>query len=89
MSTAQEIADQSMELSGKFMDSSRDRLLEMSGRDIDLLREAADLVREYATRGPARGLSTEHLAFTLITAAHRVLVDGSRIRPGEAPSSSP
>jgi hypothetical protein len=79
MSTAREIADNSMELASEFMDSTRNRVLEMANRNMDLLREAADIVRSRATHGPALSHSAEHLAFSLITAAHKVLVDESQL----------
>ncbi len=81
MSTAREIADKSMELATEFMDSTRDRMLEMAEGDTNLLREAADIVRGRATEGPALSHSAEHLAFSLITAAHKVLVDESQPPP--------
>ncbi|HYY45895.1 MAG TPA: hypothetical protein VE951_02445 [Candidatus Angelobacter sp.] len=83
MSTAREIADQSMRLAADFTNSARDRLLEMADRDTDLLREAADVVRRSATEGPSLSHSAEHLAFSLITAAHNVLVEENQRRVDE------
>lgn len=84
MSTAREIADQSMDLATEFMHSTRDRVLAMADGNMDLLREAADIVRGRATRGPALSHSAEHLAFSLITAAHRVLLDESQLPRDQA-----
>ena len=85
MSTAREIADQSMKLANEFTDSTRDRLLEMADGNMELLREAADMVRESSGGGSALGHSTEHLAFSLITAAYKVLMDENKMPEQKAP----
>jgi hypothetical protein len=75
MSTPQEIADRSMQLAGNFLDSARKEIEEMAGGDFQMLREAADLVRANATKGAAISHSAEHLAFSVITAANRSLIE--------------
>lgn len=47
----------------------------MADGDFQLLQAAADLVRTSATKGPALSHSAEHLAFSLITAANRNLIE--------------
>lgn len=74
---AREIADRSMELAGEFLDQTRDEVLAMADGNVEVLREAAEIVRARATGGPALSHSAEHLAFSLITAAHTVILHGS------------
>ena len=75
MSTPQEIADRSLQLAGNFLDTARKEIEEMSGGDVQMLKEAADLVRANAAEGPALSHSAEHLAFSVITAANRSLIE--------------
>lgn len=86
MSTAREIADRSMELAAEFLDRTRDDVLAMAGGKAERLREAAEIVRSRATGGPALSHSAEHLAFSLITAAHNVLLHGDEAPKGPDPS---
>ena len=75
MSTPQEIADRSLQLANRFLDSARKEIEDMAAGDVQMLKEAADLVRTQAAEGPALSHSAEHLAFSLITAANRSLIE--------------
>ena len=86
MQTAREIADRSMELANTFLDQTRDEVLAMADGNVHVLREAAEIVRARATGGPALAHSAEHLAFSLITAAHNVILHGTDVPKGAEPS---
>ena len=73
MASASDIADRALELAARFLEESRDDLAGMSGGDHDVLFRAAQLVRERADKGRHVVHSAEHLAFSLITAAHEQL----------------
>lgn len=73
MASASEIADRALELAAAFLDGSREEIAALAGEDTDVLYEAAQLVRTRATVGPHTAHSPEHLAFSLITAAHELL----------------
>lgn len=81
MSTAEEIADRSLHLADGFLESARKEIGGMAGGDFEMLKEAADLVRARATKGSALSHSAEHLAFSVITAANRSLIEDIEI-PG-------
>ncbi|HVH64393.1 MAG TPA: hypothetical protein VM674_00025 [Candidatus Acidoferrum sp.] len=83
---AHEIADWSMELAGKFLEQTKDEVLAMADGNAEVLREAAEIVRARATGGPALSHSAEHLAFSLITAAHNVILHGSEVPKGSEPT---
>lgn len=74
-----------MELAGQFLDQSRGEVLAMADGSPEILMEAAEIVRGNAKSGPALSHSAEHLAFSLITAAHSMLLHGSDTPKG-APS---
>jgi hypothetical protein len=78
VSTANEIADLSLKLANEFLDGARNQVRDMADGDTDRLREAAELVRDQAGQGPALSHSAEHLAFSLITAAHSAMLDEYR-----------
>jgi hypothetical protein len=75
MSTPQEIADRSLRLASDFLESARRQIIDMSAGDLGMLKEAADLVQQKSRRGPTLSHSPEHLAFSVITTAHRELID--------------
>jgi transcription initiation factor TFIIIB Brf1 subunit/transcription initiation factor TFIIB len=50
-------------------------MIDMSAGDLGTLKEAADLVQQKSRRGSTISHSPEHLAFSVITAAHRALID--------------
>lgn len=75
MATPAQIADRALELAGGFLSASRDEIASMAGDDGHVLYEASQVVRERADSeiGGHSAHSAEHLAFSLITAAHDLL----------------
>jgi hypothetical protein len=73
MTSASKIADRALELAGEFLEGSRGEIAALAAGDTNLLYEAAQLVRGRAAAGPHTVNSPEHLAFSLITAAHELL----------------
>ncbi len=61
-----------MELAASFLDEATQQIVAMADGDFNALYEAAQIVRNRAM-GPASQHSAEHLAFSLITAAHAEL----------------
>ena len=61
-----------MALASSFLDGATEQIVAMAGGDLNALYEAAQIVRNRAT-GAASEHSGEHLAFSLITAAHNAL----------------
>jgi hypothetical protein len=73
MASATEIADRAMALAEAFLAGSRDEIARMAaGGDGSLLYDASQLVRKRAAGADAVP-GAEHLAFSLITAAHETL----------------
>lgn len=70
MASASEIADRALMLAERFLEESRDELSGMASGDHNVLYEAAQIVRGRADHGRYAAHSAEHLAFSLITAAH-------------------
>ena len=73
MADAAEIARRAMQLATASLETGSHDLAEMAGSDLDALRDAARLVQERPQASGSPGLSAEHLAFNLITAAHELL----------------
>ncbi len=73
MATASEIADRALELAAGFLDGSSSEIADLAGDDGKVLYDAAQIVRGRAEGGPHSAHSAEHLAFSLITAAHEQL----------------
>lgn len=67
-----EIADRAMTLASSFLAEATKEIIAMSEGDMSVLYEAAQDVKSRAT-GPASEHSAEHLAFSLLTAAHAEL----------------
>lgn len=67
-----EIADRAMALAGSFLQGATQQIVAMADGDMNALYEAAQIVRNRAM-GPTTEHSAEHLAFSLITAAHSQL----------------
>ena len=81
MTTATEIADRAMALAEEFLRTSRDEIVAMAAADGSHLYDASQIVRQRAESGSPTVHSAEHLAFSLITAAHEHL----RMRPQFSP----
>ncbi len=73
MASASEIADRAMALAEGFLSGSRDELAGMASDDGSVLYDASQLVRGRANSGAPTAHSAEHLAFSLITAAHELI----------------
>lgn len=69
MASAHELAADALAVANAFLAEQRDRLLERTEGDLDLLVEAARILREEAAGGSSLQHSGEHLAFALLTAA--------------------
>ena len=72
MAAPDQIADRAMALASSSLDGATKEIVAMAGGDLNALYEAAQIVRNRAT-GAASEHSAEHLAFSLITAAHTAL----------------
>jgi hypothetical protein len=72
MSSAAEIADRAMALAEGFLAGSRDEIVRMAAGERNVLYEASQLVRKRAAGEPSVP-GVEHLAFSLITAAHEIV----------------
>jgi hypothetical protein len=79
--TPEEIADRALALAEEFLEKSRKEIVALAASDSGALYEASQIVRERAAGVPPSARSAEHLAFSLITAAHEHL----RVRPGGEP----
>lgn len=78
------MADRALELAAGFLEGSRAEIEQMIDSDGKVLFEAAQLVREEAETGPHAVHSVEHLAFSLIAAAHEHLREqAAPPRPGQ------
>lgn len=75
MADAGAIANQALELAARYLDQDSQELVKMAGGDMDLLHDAAKIVQAHAQSHQRASLSSEHLAFTLITAAYESLRD--------------
>lgn len=69
MANAQELAADALAVARAFLEEQQDRLLERTEGNLDLLVEAARIVRDDAGGGSSLEHSGEHLAFALLTAA--------------------
>ncbi len=69
MASAQELAADALAVANAFLAEQRDRLLERTEGNLDLLVEAARILRDEAGSGSSLEHSGEHLAFSLLTAA--------------------
>lgn len=78
MATAQAIADRATAMATSFLEASREDIEQMVDDDAKVLFEAAQIVRRQADGGSRSAYSVEHLAFSLITAAHEHLRTSAR-----------
>ncbi len=72
MAAPDQIADRAMALAASFLVGATKDIVAMAGGDLNARYEASQIVRNRAT-GAASEHSAEHLAFSLITAAHSAL----------------
>jgi hypothetical protein len=70
---AADIARRAVEIASSYIENESKRLADMAGGDTTLLRDAARIVQEQPPAANSGGLSAEHLAFNLITAAHELV----------------
>ena len=70
---AADIARRAIEIASSHIETESRRLAEMAHGDTTLLRDAARIVQELPPGPNSGGLSAEHLAFNLITAAHELV----------------
>lgn len=69
MVSAKELAADALEVANTFLAEQQDRLLARTEGNLDLLVEAARILRDGAAGGSSLEHSGEHLAFSLLTAA--------------------
>ena len=69
MVSAEELATDVLEVANAFLAEQQDRLLERIEGNLNLLVEAARILRDEAAGGSSLQHSGEHLAFALLTAA--------------------
>jgi hypothetical protein len=81
VSSADEVAERALHLADQFIDASARDLLEMAGGDAEVLFRASQIVRRHSTGGPALQHSAEHLAFSLLAAAHEVVRQEAEEKP--------
>ncbi len=82
MASAPELAETALALARQCLDAHRDTLLRLADGDADLLRLAAEQVRARHAGLPETTRTTEHLAFSLLTAAFVALTQ-QRATPTE------
>ena len=70
MATAEELAERALQLAERFLSGSVDEIEALAGTDPQVLYDASQVVRSRAEGGPHAAHSAEHLAFSLLTAAH-------------------
>jgi acetylornithine/succinyldiaminopimelate/putrescine aminotransferase len=70
MASDTEIAELAIKLAEDFLRESRDRIVDVAEGDTSVLTAAAEMVRLQSTDVKPSSHSVEHLAFSLITAAH-------------------
>lgn len=80
MSDPKQIARRAVELATEFLEGESQELAGMASDDMQVLLEAARIVRQKADSQPKAALGVEHLAFNLITAAY----DSLKERQGPA-----
>lgn len=71
--TAAQIAERALALADRFLVEGRDEIAGMATEDGRVLYDAAQIVRTQADGGAHGAHSAEHLAFSLIAAAHELL----------------
>lgn len=71
MASAQELAADALAVANEFLAEQQDRLLGRTDGNLDLLVEAARILRAEAAGGSTLEHSAEHLAFSLLTAAFK------------------
>lgn len=86
MATAQNLADTALALARECLAAHRDTLLQLADGDADLVRLAAERVREHAAQRHETERTAEHMAFSLLTAAFADLVRQRGEQPGAIPA---
>lgn len=81
MADAKAIADEAMRLARQFLDDARSRIVELSEGDLNALYDASQIVRTEAVTPAGSPHAIEHLAFSLITAAHLATKESGSDRP--------
>lgn len=69
MATAEELAADALTAANKFLAEQQKHFVERAAGELDLLADAARIVREGAAHGSSLEHPAEHLAFSLLAAA--------------------